>query len=159
ELGYQLVVMCTYTQRRGRGIRNRRAYGRNVGWSVRIDGIGHHDYISIIGRIDPDRCPGETRVTEGTNRKELTAITRKRRIDIPSRSAQRSAGRRLSWRCHLKQRDPLQWEAAMTAVKPIDQVLSKDRDIACAAEETGMSCDSTHAARSRIMDRPAQHHS
>src|SRR6266704_2098816 len=50
--------------------------------------IGEQYDVCLAERIDPDGSPGETGMAVGADRKQLTAIGRKWRIDVPTQSTQ-----------------------------------------------------------------------
>src|SRR5713226_4169141 len=62
--------------------------GSNGRAADRMHAIGEQYDVSLAEWIDPDGSPCETGVAVGADRKQLTAIGRKGRIDIPAQSTQ-----------------------------------------------------------------------
>src|SRR5438046_8498942 len=56
--------------------------------AVGMHAIGEQYDVCLAEWIDPDRSPRETGMAVGADRKQLTAIGRKGRVDVPAQSTQ-----------------------------------------------------------------------
>ena len=107
-------------------------------------------------RIDPDRGPGESRVAERSERQELAAIRRIRRIDVPAEPADvRLAGRRRRRRHPADGQRRQNARAADRAAA--EQHAAVEREIRRGAEHPRVPGDAAHPPRGRIVHDAAQH--
>ena len=85
-------------------VATRAAQRRDVAFAVGMQAAREEDHIAARRRIDPERRAGESGVAERADRKQLAAIRRERRVDVPAEAANaRHAGRRRG-RGHLARR-------------------------------------------------------
>ena len=91
---------------RGRGDgRDARAQRRHVALAVRMHAVRQEDDEHPGRRIDPDRRAGEAGVPERSDRQQLAAVRRERRIDVPA-EAPRCSARGRAWRRSSSSRPP-----------------------------------------------------
>ena len=75
-------------QRRSGDRRDLRTKRRHVALPVGMDAVREKDDVAPCVRVEPQRCAGKTGVAEGTEWKQLAAVRRVRRIDVPPEAAQ-----------------------------------------------------------------------
>ncbi len=117
-----------------------------------MHGVGKDNDVSLRRRIDPQRRAGKPGVPVRANGQEVTAIGRKRRIDVPAEGADRGQRRRRLRRGHFLDRERRQDGSA--AIQHGLRVLG---NVVGGGEQAGVSGDSAHAARGGIVHDAAQH--
>ena len=148
--GRRLTRKCSGSHRR-----HPAAQRRHVAFAVRMHAAREKDHIAARRRIDPQRCAGEAGVTERSDRKQLAAIRRELRVDVPAESAHARHARRRRRRRHL--RDGRRRQHCGGAEPPaVQQHAREARQIARRAEEPRVSGHAAHAPRRRIVHDAAQ---
>ena len=67
--------------------RHLRAERRDVALAVRMHAVGQKDDVALRLRLHPERRAGEAGVAERFDRKQIAAIRRERRVDVPAEPA------------------------------------------------------------------------
>ena len=120
--------------------------------SVWVDGVGQQDDVSLRDRIDPQRRPGESSVTERANRQEVAAIGGERRIDVPAKAPQGSC---VGWLLGSRHLLDGEWGEHFAAA---EQCLGELGQIIRRRKQAGVAGHSAHTTRTRVVDYRAQHH-